>query len=102
MASSEVSINQLPVVNAVNNGDFLIVQTPNATNRLDYENFVIGLDNVTFSNTIEQHTTDITALSGVLYGTPTVIVNSAITSGLSGLPINIAGVNYNILLSATV
>lgn len=102
MASSEVSINQLPVVNAVNNGDFLIVQTPNATNRLDYENFVIGLDNVTFSNTIEQHTTDITALSGVLYGTPEVIINSSITSGLSGLPINIAGVNYNILLSATV
>ena len=40
MASSEVSINQLPVVNAVNNGDFLIVQTPNATNHVDYENLL--------------------------------------------------------------
>ena len=43
MASSEVSISQLPVVNSINKGDFLIVQTPNATNRLDFENFVVGL-----------------------------------------------------------
>jgi hypothetical protein len=102
MASSEVSINQLPVVNSVNNGDFLIIQTPNATNRLDFENFVIGLDNVTFSNTIEQHTTDITALSGVLYGTPAAIGNAYTTDDISGLPINIAGTNYNILLSAAI
>ena len=63
MASSEVSISQLPVVNSVNKGDFLIIQTPNATNRLDFENFVVGLDNTSFSSTIEQHTTDILALS---------------------------------------
>ena len=95
MASSEVSINQLPVVNSVNNGDFLIIQTPNATNRLDFENFVIGLDNVTFSNTIEQHTTDITALSGVLYAAPT---SEAITAADYYVPITIAGTTYKIML----
>lgn len=63
MASVEVSINQLPVTNQITDGDFLIVQTPNATNRLDFSDFVIGLDNTTFKNTIETNTTDIEALS---------------------------------------
>ncbi len=63
MASSEVSINQLPVVNQVVDGDFLIVQTPNATNRLNFSDFVVGLANTSFSTTIAQNTTNITALS---------------------------------------
>ena len=95
MASSEVSISQLPVVNSINKGDFLIVQTPNATNRLDFENFVVGLDNTSFSSTIEQHTTDISGLSGVLYNTP---VNATTGSSNYYLPITIAGTTYKILL----
>ena len=95
MASSEVSISQLPVVNSINKGDFLIVQTPNATNRLDFENFVVGLDNTSFSSTIEQHTTDISALSGVLYADPTTETNA--TSDRY-LPITIKGTTYKILL----
>ena len=63
MASSEVSINQLPVVNQIVNGDFLIVQTPNATNRLNFSDFVVGLDNTSFSTTIAQNTTNINSLS---------------------------------------
>ena len=51
MSSVEVSINQLPVINQVTEGDFLIIQTPNATNRLNFSDFVVGLDNTTFKNT---------------------------------------------------
>ena len=40
MASSEVSIDQLPVVSQIVNGDFIIVQSPNATSKLDFKNFV--------------------------------------------------------------
>ncbi len=66
MASVEVSINQLPVINEINRGDFIIVQTPNATKRLDFVDFVIGLENTTFRTTIEESTTNITSLSDSL------------------------------------
>ena len=98
MASVEVSINQLPVTNQITDGDFLIVQTPNATNRLDFSDFVIGLDNTTFKNTIETNTTDIEALSSTLYGsTPDTNAGQSTHS----IPITIGGVNYAIMLSAT-
>jgi hypothetical protein len=63
MATAEVSINELPVINEINRGDFLIVQTPNATRRLDFIDFVVGLENTTFQNTIEETTANVTSLS---------------------------------------
>ena len=90
MASSEVSINQLPVASEANNGDFLIIQTPNATNRLDFQNFVVGLDNTTFKSTIENHTTDITNLSTTQLALSTEIdAISAISTDLTGLSANV-------------
>ena len=70
MASTDVSINQLPETNQVVNGDFIILQTPNATNRLNFSNFVVGLENTTFGNTIELHTTEIQALSAEIENIP--------------------------------
>ena len=112
MASVEVSINQLPVTNQITDGDFLIVQTPNATNRLDFSDFVIGLDNTTFKNTIETNTTDIEALSADIETNTTDIETLSSTlydstpdtnAGQSthSIPITIGGVNYAIMLSAT-
>ena len=66
MASTDVSISQLPETNQVVNGDFIILQTPNATNRLNFSNFVVGLENTTFGSTIELHTTQIAELSAAL------------------------------------
>jgi len=98
MASVEISINQLPATNQIADGDFLIVQTPNATNRLNFSDFVIGLDNTTFKNTIETNTTDIDALSGTFYSnTPDINAGQSTHS----IPITINGVNYAIMLSAT-
>jgi len=105
MASTDVSINQLPETNQVSNGDYIIIQTPNATNRLDFSNFVVGLENTTFGSTIELHTTEISelsssveTLSGTFYdSTPDVNAGQSTHS----IPITINGVNYAILLSAT-
>jgi hypothetical protein len=66
MASTDVSINQLPETSQVVSGDFIILQTPNATNRLNFSNFVVGLENTTFGSTIELHTTQIAELSAAL------------------------------------
>ncbi len=98
--ADQVSIKQLPQVTEINTGDLLLVQTPNATNTLLFENFIIGLDNTTFSSTISGHTTDINAISGLLFNdgaAPSVETGSA----SHGLPIEIAGTTYNILLHQT-
>ena len=63
MSSQEISIKQLPLIDEINTGDLLVIQTPNATSTLDFDNFVIGLENTSFSPTISAHTADINALS---------------------------------------
>ena len=52
MASTEISIKQLPTINSIESGNSLIVQTDNATAKLDFKDFVIGLENTTFANTL--------------------------------------------------
>jgi len=98
MASTEVSIKQLPTVSSIESGNFVIVQTENSTNKLDFKDFVIGFENITFANTIEANTTGIEALSSTLYGsTPDTNAGQSTHS----IPITIGGVNYAIMLSAT-
>lgn len=117
MASTEVSIKQLPTISSIESGNFIIVQTENSTNKLDFKDFVIGLENTTFANTVNEGTTgvdelttdvdelstsvnslttDVDELSSVLYGSPTAIVGT----GLSGIPITISDTTYLIMLSA--
>ena len=52
MASTEISIKQLPTITSIESGNFVVVQTENATTKLDFKDFVIGLENTTFANTI--------------------------------------------------
>lgn len=96
MASTEVSIKQLPTISSIESGNFIIVQTENSTNKLDFKDFVIGLENTTFANTVNEGTTGVDELSSVLYGSPTAIVGT----GLSGIPITISDTTYLIMLSA--
>lgn len=63
MASTEVSINQLPTITNIEAGNFVIVQTENATNKLDFKDFVVGLENTTFANTLSTATTNVDVLS---------------------------------------
>jgi hypothetical protein len=57
------NVTDLAEVNEVSNGEFLIVETQDGTRIINFENFLIGLDNVTFSETIASHTTNINSLS---------------------------------------
>ena len=99
MASTEVSIKQLPTISSIESGNFIIVQTENSTNKLDFKDFVIGLENTTFANTVNEGTTGVDELSSVLYSTPEDI-DTGVEDSISGLPITIAGQTYLIMLSA--
>lgn len=57
------NIKELPETFSIGIGDLLIVETDEGTNIMDFNNFVIGLDNTTFGTTITQHSTDIASLS---------------------------------------
>lgn len=57
------NIKELPETFSVGIGDLLIIETDEGTNIMDFNNFVIGLDNTTFGTTITQHSTDIASLS---------------------------------------
>lgn len=56
MASTEISIKQLPTITSIESGNFVIVQTENATTKLDFKDFVVGLENTTFANVISSST----------------------------------------------
>lgn len=57
------NIKELPETFSVGIGDLLIIETDEGTNIMDFNNFVIGLDNTTFGTTITQNVTDIATLS---------------------------------------
>ncbi len=57
------NVRELPEVFSVAAGDLLLIETENGTNILDFENFVIGVDNTTFGSTLSSNTTDIATLS---------------------------------------
>lgn len=58
-----VNIKNLPIITDINRGDFLIVETPDGTGILDFRNFLITLDNTTFSSTFLNYNTQINTVS---------------------------------------
>lgn len=56
------NIKELPETFSIGTGDLLLVETDEGTNIMDFNNFVIGLDNTTFGTTITDHSTDISIL----------------------------------------
>jgi len=63
MASTEKSIDQLPTITSIESGNFVIVQTENATNKLDFKDFVIGLENTTFASVLSGLSTNDAAVA---------------------------------------
>jgi hypothetical protein len=112
MSTTNIGINQLPVVNEIINGDYLILDNGIETRRLDFKDFIVGLDNVTFASTISSNSSDILSLSSTV-ATNTLNISSlsstfynqdttaaALTGSTHYIKINIRGSNYAILLSA--
>ena len=77
MSTPSTSINQLPVVSDITDADFLIIDNEIETRRLNFKDFIIGLDNVTFASTISGNSSDIQSLS------TTVVTNTNNISALS-------------------
>ena len=57
MAST--NIIRLPESDEIKSGDFVIVETADGTRILDFKNFLISTDNITFASTLSTYETDI-------------------------------------------
>lgn len=57
--ANNTSISNLNEVEEVNSGDFFIIDTPSGTQKIDFGNVLIPLDNATFNTTISAHAEDI-------------------------------------------
>jgi hypothetical protein len=67
-----VNIKELPIISDVNNGDFLILETDVGTSIIDFQDFLITLDNTTFKTTFNTLQTDVQTLV-----TPSVVTISS-------------------------
>lgn len=57
--STYTNILDLPRIQNVSNGDLLIIQSNDLTTTIDFENFLIPLENTTFAGTISSHSLQI-------------------------------------------
>ena len=63
---SAVEVAELPIVEEVKSGDRFIIENQDGTGIVDYKDFVIGLDNITFGPVLSGHGTDIGAVSALI------------------------------------
>ena len=103
MASTEISIKQLPTISSIEPGNFVIVQTENATNKLDFKDFVVGLENTTFSNVISSNNINAAAVAAnttrstanatnITTNTNTI---AAVTTKVNSLETSVGGLNLD-------
>jgi hypothetical protein len=55
MSTTTQDINELPTAGEIINGDRIIIDDGTRTKLVDFKDFIIGLDNVTFKQTIEKY-----------------------------------------------
>jgi len=90
------NVRELPEVFSVAAGDLLLIETENGTNILDFENFVIGVDNTTFGSTLSSNTTDIATLSSSFN-----TLSSSVDSSIAALSSSVITSNTKALITLT-
>jgi hypothetical protein len=110
-----VNIKELPEIDGINEGDYLIVETPNGTSILNFDNFIITKDNVTFASLLSTDSnnytdTRINSLSStinaefdkVYYGKCTVNIINNTTAQAVLVPAPVTAVLANSILTTDV
>lgn len=62
--NAKINIKDLPQIQQISNGDYLIVESNDGTYILDYENLILGVENTAITSAVQQNTTDISTISG--------------------------------------
>jgi hypothetical protein len=93
-----IGINKLPIINEIVSGDFLIIDNGSETRRLDFSDFIVGLENVTFASTISANSVNISTLSAnVTPDNLKAVTQYYMVGNVTVTPVGSAGVFYKIL-----
>lgn len=90
------NVKELPEIFSVTAGDLLLIETENGTNILDFENFILGVDNTTFGGTLSTNTTNIASLS-----TDFDTLSSSLTTSVKEISSSVLTTNTKALFSLT-
>ena len=86
---SAVNVNDIPVIEEIKSGDYVVVESTDGTGIIDYKDFIIGTDNITFASSISSNNTNNQTVSADLIALSakftTLLSLVAANSGLSGL-----------------
>lgn len=58
----QTTFANLPTADQIQNGDYILMDNGIATQKLDFANFVVGLNNTTFASTISSNSANISSL----------------------------------------
>lgn len=79
---SAVNINDLPVFEEIKSGTYILIESTDGTGIIDYKNFIIGTENITFSDLLSTQDAQIQALSARCDVLETIIAaNSGLPAG---------------------
>lgn len=96
------NILDLPPINEITNGNYLIVETEDGTNIIDFENFIVGVSNITFEPAIESNTTNIATLSADLQTTnDEVTAVKGVLNGMMTVGYSLSGAADGVSFSTT-
>lgn len=96
-----LNIKELPVINDIVPGDFMIIETPSSTSIIDFQNFLITLDNTTFGDLIVKNTNDIADINTSIARIDDTINNleidiaDAVNSTISTIPLSTTKLYYD-------
>ena len=96
-----LNIKELPVINDIVPGDFMIIETPSSTSIIDFQNFLITLDNTTFGDLIVKNTNDIADLNSSIERIDETINNleidieDVVSTTISTIPLSTTNLYYN-------
>ena len=103
------NIKELPETFAIAAGDMLVVETDDGTNIMDFNNFVIGLDNTTFGTTITQNSaalndvySDLETLSAEVEASVDTVATLSANTGFGSDSVLLAESGYQILPSGLI
>ena len=82
--NNALNIKNLEKVGQIQPGDFLLVEVPEGSRIIDFKNFIIGKDNITFATELSTFSTNIdlllsrtnTLTSALFYGDQDLITNT--------------------------
>ena len=79
---SAVNINDLPIFEEIKSGTYILIESTDGTGIIDYKNFIIGTENITFSDLLSTQDAQIQALSARCDVLETIIAaNSGMDAG---------------------